>query len=132
MDPTDEDRDLTEAQLTAAAATFSMLSSCSRLHLVWLLAADEYDVSTLAELTGINVAAASQHLAKLRRAGVVTTRRHGRRQVYRVEDRHIVTVVSQVVDSVSLDQPANAACSMHMTRGASGAASVDAWRVEAR
>ena len=38
---------MTDAQL--AAATFDMLSAPSQLHLVWLLATGEYDVSTLAE-----------------------------------------------------------------------------------
>lgn len=125
-------RGVTEEQLTAAAATFTMLSSYSRLHLVWLLAANEYDVSTLAELTGIHVAAASQHLAKLRRAGVVATRRQGRRQVYRVEDHHIVGVVAQVIDSVSSDQSVGSVYSSHVTWPTPDLASVGARRAEAR
>lgn len=127
-----QQRAVTEERLAAAAATFTMLSSYSRLHLVWLLAADEYDVSTLAELAGIHVAAASQHLAKLRRAGVVATRRHGRRQVYRVEDHHIVAVVTQVIDSVSSDQSVGEVYSSHMTRPAPDLASVGVQRAEAR
>ena len=67
----------TPAQLDAAAATFDLLSVPGRLHLVWLLAASEYDVTTLAELTGANIPAASQQLAKLRAAGIVTAARRG-------------------------------------------------------
>lgn len=94
---------VTEAQLQAAAATFDMLSTPSRLHLVWLLASGEYDVSTLAELSGSNVPAASQHLAKLRAAGIVTARRDGRRQLYRVEDPHILEVVGQMFSHIAPD-----------------------------
>ena len=94
---------VTEAQLAAAAATFDLLSAPGRLHLVWLLASGEYDVTTLAELTGANVPAASQHLAKLRAAGIVTARRDGRRQLYRVEDSHISSVIEQMFSHIAPD-----------------------------
>lgn len=103
MEPHTEPRPVTEAQLLAAAATFDMLSTPSRLHLVWLLAAGEYDVSTLAELSGTNVPAASQHLAKLRAAGLVSARREGRRQLYRVEDSHILEVIEQMFSHIEAD-----------------------------
>jgi DNA-binding transcriptional ArsR family regulator len=96
-------RRVTNAQLEAAAASFDMLSVPGRLHLVWLLAAGEYDVTTLAELTGVNVPAASQQLAKLRAAGIVTARRDGRRQLYRVEDPHILTVIEQMFSHIAPD-----------------------------
>ena len=104
MEPPPSSRPVTEAQLTAAAATFDMLSAPNRLHLVWLLATGEFDVSTLAELSGSNVPAASQHLAKLRAAGIVTARRDGRRQLYRVEDPHIVTVIEQMFSHIAPDE----------------------------
>lgn len=104
MEPPPSSRPVTEAQLTAAAATFDMLSAPNRLHLVWLLATGEFDVSTLAELSGSNVPAASQHLAKLRAAGIVTARREGRRQLYRVEDPHIVTVIEQMFSHIAPDE----------------------------
>ncbi len=103
MDPHPERRSVTEAQLDAAAATFDLLSTPSRLHLVWLLAAGEHDVTTLAELSGANVPATSQHLAKLRAAGVVTARRDGRRQLYRVEDPHILGVIDQMFSHIAPD-----------------------------
>ena len=95
--------DITDAQLQAAAATFDMLSTPTRLHLVWLLAAGEYDVSTLSELAQANVPAISQHLAKLRAAGIVAARRDGRRQLYRVEDPHILAVVAQMFSHIAPD-----------------------------
>lgn len=96
-------RTVTDAQLAAAAATFDLLSAPGRLHLVWLLASGEYDVTTLAELTGANVPAASQHLAKLRAAGVVAARRDGRRQLYRVEDPRISSVIEQMFRHIAPD-----------------------------
>jgi DNA-binding transcriptional ArsR family regulator len=96
-------REVTVAQLDAAAATFDLLSVPGRLHLVWLLAAGEFDVTTLAELTGANIPAASQQLAKLRAAGIVSARRDGRRQLYRVDDPHIVAVIEQMFSHIAPD-----------------------------
>lgn len=95
--------DVTPAQLEAAALTFDLLSVPGRLHLVWLLASEECDVTTLAERTGANVPAASQQLAKLRAAGIVTARRDGRRQLYRVDDPHILTVIRQMFSHIAPD-----------------------------
>jgi DNA-binding transcriptional ArsR family regulator len=92
---------VTQAQLDVAAATFDVLSVASRLSLVVLLASGEYDVTTLAELTGQAIPATSQQLAKLRAAGVVTARRDGRRQLYRVDDPHILTVIDQMFSHIS-------------------------------
>ena len=94
---------VTASQLDAAAATFDMLSVAGRLHLVWILASGEYDVTTLAELTGANIPAASQQLAKLRAAGIVSARREGRRQLYRVDDPHIVSVIEQMFRHIAAD-----------------------------
>jgi DNA-binding transcriptional ArsR family regulator len=83
--------------LQDAAATFGMLAATTRLHIVWLLARAEQDVTALAEATGSNVAAVSQHLAKLKLAGLVSARREGRRQVYVVDDPHVVAIVRQML-----------------------------------
>lgn len=93
----------TGAQLKVAAATFDLLSVPTRLHVMWLLARREYDVGTLAERTGTTVAAVSQHLAKLRLAGLVAARRDGRRRIYTIEDPHVLTVVEQIFDHIAPD-----------------------------
>jgi DNA-binding transcriptional ArsR family regulator len=95
--------DPTGPQLRAAADTFDLLSAPTRLHLVWLLARHEYDVGTLAEHTGASVAAVSQHLAKLRLAGLVTARKDGRRHIYAVEDPHVLTLVDQIFSHIAPD-----------------------------
>lgn len=103
MTSTPPQRQVTPAQIDAAAATFDLLSVPGRLHLVWLLAGGEHDVTTLAELTGANIPAASQQLAKLRAAGIVASRRDGRRQLYRVDDPHIATVIEQMFGHIAPD-----------------------------
>lgn len=83
--------------LQDAAATFGILSATARLQIVWLLADGERDVSTLAREVGQSVAAVSQHLAKLKLAGLVRVRRAGRRSICTVADPHLLDVVRLVV-----------------------------------
>jgi DNA-binding transcriptional ArsR family regulator len=83
--------------LKQAAATFGLLASPMRLNIVWVLAHGEADVGTLAELTGGTVQAVSQHLAKLKLAGLVRSRREGRHQVYLVDDPQLTELVRQMV-----------------------------------
>ena len=61
----------TQPQLRSAAATFALLSSAPRLHLAWLMAHERSDVGTLARRVGLSIPTTSQHLAKLRLAGIV-------------------------------------------------------------
>src|SRR6516225_7836259 len=68
----------TQPQLHAAAATFALLGSAPRLHLAWLMAYETSDVGTLARRVGLSIPTTSQHLAKLRLAGIVSARREGR------------------------------------------------------
>ena len=93
----------TERQLDVAARTFALLSAPVRLHLVTLAAAGEHDVGTLSEKAGVSIATASQHLAKLRLAGLVSARRDGRRQIYTVDDPHVLTLIHQIFDHVAPD-----------------------------
>jgi DNA-binding transcriptional ArsR family regulator len=84
--------------LHEAAETFAMLSSPTRLHLLWLLSRHEYDVGSLAEAVNTSDAVVSQHLAKLRLADLVTARRQGKRQIYVVDDEHVSSLVEQAID----------------------------------
>ncbi|MFE9250528.1 ArsR/SmtB family transcription factor [Streptomyces sp. NPDC007088] len=84
--------------LTDAASVFGLLASPARLHIVWALAGGESDVTGLAERVGGALPAVSQHLTKLKLAGLVGARREGRRQVYYVCDPDVVAVVRLVID----------------------------------
>ncbi|MGW1074320.1 ArsR/SmtB family transcription factor [Streptomyces sp. NPDC002537] len=87
--------------LSEAAAAFGLLASSARLHLVWALSQGESDVSGLAERVGGALPAISQHLAKLKLAGLVRSRREGRRVVYLVDDPDVVTIVRLMVGQLA-------------------------------
>lgn len=95
--------DPTGPQLDTAARTFALLASPVRLHLVALASEGEYDVGTLSERAGVSIATASQHLSKLRLAGVISGRRDGRRQIYTVDDPHVITMVEQIFEHIAPD-----------------------------
>ncbi|MGW2748545.1 ArsR/SmtB family transcription factor [Streptomyces sp. NPDC001450] len=87
--------------LAAAAAAFGLLASSARLNLMWALAQGESDVTHLADRVGGALPAVSQHLAKLKLAGLVSSRREGRRQVYYIDDPDIVTVMRVLVGQLT-------------------------------
>jgi DNA-binding transcriptional ArsR family regulator len=89
------------ALVQEAAGLFGLLASTTRLHIVWLLAHGEQDVGALAEAVGGALPAVSQHLAKLKLAGLVTARREGRRQVYLIADPRVADAVRYLVGSLA-------------------------------
>lgn len=62
------------------------LSSSTRVRILRLVQAEELCVCELAALLGVSQPAISQHLAKLREAGLVTERRLGQMALYRSAD----------------------------------------------
>jgi DNA-binding transcriptional ArsR family regulator len=93
--------DLSAEVLEDAAAAFGLLASSARLHIMWSLAEGECDVTHLADQVGGALPAVSQHLSKLKLAGLVRSRRDGRRQIYYVDDPDIVTVVRLMVGQLA-------------------------------
>jgi DNA-binding transcriptional ArsR family regulator len=98
--------------LARAAAAFGLLASPARLHIVWALAQGESDVTGLAERVDGALPAVSQHLTKLKLAGLVRSRREGRRQVYSVDDPDVAEVVRLLVDRLA-DRAAPARRRLH-------------------
>ncbi|GAA4867350.1 metalloregulator ArsR/SmtB family transcription factor [Saccharopolyspora cebuensis] len=86
-------------QVTAAADAFRLLADPTRLRMLWLLCGGEQDVTTLAAHVGIARPAVSQHLAKLRLSGLVTTRRDGRRALYSARGGHVRRLLTEAVDA---------------------------------
>ncbi|MHA7279127.1 ArsR/SmtB family transcription factor [Arthrobacter sp. MDT2-2] len=80
-------------RLEAGAATFRMLADPTRLHILWLLTQGPADVGTLVASTGANRTAVSQHLAKLRLSGLVSTRKEARNVVYSIIDGHLARLI---------------------------------------
>ncbi|MFE0153483.1 ArsR/SmtB family transcription factor [Nonomuraea sp. NPDC059007] len=87
----------TSAQVEAAVAAFRMLSDGTRLRLMWVLSEGEYDVNSLAAAIDVARPSVSQHLAKLRMAGLVQTRRDGRRVLYKARDAHVRAVIKEAL-----------------------------------
>ncbi|HEV2548901.1 MAG TPA: metalloregulator ArsR/SmtB family transcription factor [Stellaceae bacterium] len=65
-----------------------------RLEILELLAQTERSVEALAERAGLSVANASQHLRLMRRAGLLTSRRDGKRVLYRLSDPAVLDLVA--------------------------------------
>jgi len=87
----------TDAQVRVAVTAFSMLAEPTRLRLLWLASAEELDVSTLAVRIDSSVPIVSAHLAKLRLAGLVDTRKAGRHVLYRVRDTHVRKLIAEAL-----------------------------------
>lgn len=86
-------------RVDTAVEAFRMLADPTRLRIMWLLCAGERDVTDLATAVDAARPAVSQHLAKLRLAGLVTTRRDGRRAVYRVRGAHLRRLLVEALDA---------------------------------
>lgn len=69
------------------------LANERRLAVVELLGRSERSVGELERLVGISQSALSQHLARLRNAGLVRTRRDGRTVYYAVERAQAADII---------------------------------------
>jgi DNA-binding transcriptional ArsR family regulator len=90
-------REQSAAEFEAAANMLKLLADATRLRIVWALLHGEHSVNELAEHVDARPAAVSQHLAKLRLAGLVGTRRDGNRIYYMAENEHVERVASEAL-----------------------------------
>lgn len=74
-----------------------MLSDPTRVKVLWALLQGETSVACLAELADVAPTVVSQHLAKLRLAGVVKARREGTFVYYSPADQDVLRVLSQAL-----------------------------------
>ena len=79
---------------TQFAQVAKALSHGYRLEMLEFLAQGERGVEGLAKLTGISIANASQHLQKMERAGLVSSRREGHYNMYRISDDAVLSLLS--------------------------------------
>lgn len=96
--------------LDAAAQMLKLLADRTRLHIMWALLHGEHAVGDLAEHVGVAAPAVSQHLAKLRLARLVDTRRDGNRIYYSAENEHVLRLVTEALfhaDHLTSDAPAH-------------------------
>jgi DNA-binding transcriptional ArsR family regulator len=88
---------LPEDQVNLVVEVFRMLADTTRVHVLWLLADRELSVNELAEQVGKPAPSVSQHLAKLRMARLVRTRRAGTTIYYSLENEHVRQLVVDAV-----------------------------------
>ena len=84
-------------QVDLAVEVFRMLADHTRVKLLWLLLESESSVNDLAAAAGKSQTGVSQHLAKLRMARLVQTRRQGNQVFYRIESDHVRQLVQDAV-----------------------------------
>jgi ArsR family transcriptional regulator, zinc-responsive transcriptional repressor len=89
--------ELPEEQVDLAVEVFRMLADATRVRLLWALTDAELSVGELAARLGKNPPSVSQHLAKLRMARLVRTRRDGTTVFYRVENDHVSRLVRDAI-----------------------------------
>jgi DNA-binding transcriptional ArsR family regulator len=80
-----------------AVEVFRMLSDATRVRLLWALLDGEMPVNDLAVAVGKPATGVSQHLAKLRMARLVSTRRQGNQIFYRVANDHVRQLVEDAI-----------------------------------
>ena len=91
------------AAISGHAQRLQLLGDPTRLTIVCALAQGETNPSCLAELAGVAAPAVSQHLTKLRLAGICRARRAGQQVWYELIDddvRHVVDTFLIVGDPV--------------------------------
>jgi DNA-binding transcriptional ArsR family regulator len=93
-----------------AAETFRMLADPTRVKILWALFQGESSVNVLAELVGAAPTVVSQHLSKLRLAGLVENRREGTFAYYWATDAHVHRLLAEALSHAE-----------HLTGAATGA-----------
>ena len=84
-------------QVALTVEVFRMLAEGTRIQILWALIDGEMAVSEIAESLGKPGPAVSQHLAKLRMARLVRTRREGTSVLYQLENDHVRQLIVDAV-----------------------------------
>ncbi|MEV6561070.1 metalloregulator ArsR/SmtB family transcription factor [Nocardia sp. NPDC051756] len=88
---------LAEDQVGLVVEVFRMLADATRVQVLWALVDRELSVNDLAGHVGKPAPSVSQHLAKLRMARLVSTRRSGTTIYYSLENEHVRQLVVDAV-----------------------------------
>lgn len=88
---------LADDQVGLVVEVFRMLADHTRIQVLWALTETELSVNELAERVGKPAPSVSQHLAKLRMARLVRTRRAGTTIFYSLENEHVRQLVVDAV-----------------------------------
>jgi DNA-binding transcriptional ArsR family regulator len=103
----------TDDQVDLAVEAFRMLADRKRIKILWALLHGESSVNDLAERVGASSSAVSQHLAKLRLAGLVQVRREGTYAYYTAADEHVHRLLDEALFHADHAIPADAGAVVH-------------------
>ncbi len=87
-----------EASASEAAGLLRALSNERRLMILCQLGDGELSVGQLLPLVGLSQSALSQHLARLREEGLVSTRRDGTTIHYRIAEPAVLKVIAVLAE----------------------------------
>lgn len=96
-DPSAHPESLSDEQVQAAVMSFTLLAEPIRVRMLWALRNETLDVASLAAVARCRPTVASQHLSKLRFAGLVEAKRDGRRMLYRLRGAHVRTLLTEAL-----------------------------------
>ena len=88
-----------EKNLDGASSLLKAMANPNRLMLLCLLAEGERPVSNLAEELDLRQATVSQHLARLRQEGLVTTRRDAQTIYYSIENKAAAEIIRTLYET---------------------------------
>ncbi|MEV0895300.1 metalloregulator ArsR/SmtB family transcription factor [Actinoplanes sp. NPDC049802] len=106
----------TDEQVNLAAESFRLLADATRIKILWALLQGESSVTCLADIVGATPTAVSQHLAKLRLAGLVRGRRVGTFVHYSAAGTHVRAVLAEALfrtGHTDVDLPGNPTAEAH-------------------
>ena len=96
-----------ERNVEVAVNLLKALSNEKRLMVVCALYKGEKNVGELEKIVGLSQSALSQHLARLRRDGLVNNRRHAQTIYYSLSDKAIEHVLKCLYDIYSPEEERN-------------------------
>jgi ArsR family transcriptional regulator len=96
------------AKAVEATRLLTALANESRLAILCQLVEGERSVGTLVEAVGLSQSALSQHLAKLRAAGIVATRRNAQTVYYRLASEAAGSVMTTLAEIYCRRRPRKA------------------------
>ena len=93
-----EDKTMENPAVTQGSKLLKALGNKKRLEVMYILREGEQKVGDLEKIIGLSQSALSQHLAVLRSAGIVDTRRQAQAIYYSVENDNAVRLLKMLGD----------------------------------
>ena len=87
-------------EMRNVADLFKEMSDISRLRVFWLLCHCEECVMNISAMMDMSAPAVSHHLARLRAAGLIVSRREGKEVYYRAADSRAAMLLHRVIEDI--------------------------------